>query len=166
MSAEEAAALGLRIADNHDQALMAPYGPAHWTVLTTHVFWDAWLHIRDITTARGWEDISTTVEDKVAALYALLIASVPAARLGVAFSASVDLVGSVGRHYVGSVAPGRASIRASAAAAGDEQVHGELGPVVDALAGRGPAVSAVLQGDPATLEPLSWLRPVLAPQQE
>jgi hypothetical protein len=35
---------------------------------------------------------------------------------------------------------------------------------VESLAGRGPEVPAVLHGDARLREPLTWLRPILAPQ--
>lgn len=160
---DEEAVLGARIEGFRDETVMGPYGPAHWTVLTTHVFWDAWLHLRDVTAALGWPDAPTPVEEEVVTLYALLIASMPAALHGHSFTATVDLIGSDARHHLAQVAPGRVSLRSGDAPTGDEQLHGDVAPVVDALAGRGPPVPSVLRGDPAALEPLTWLSPILAP---
>lgn len=160
--AEEAAALDARMAGERNQIVVGPYGPAHWTVLTTHVFWDAWLHARDVTTALGWDDDSSPVEEEVVAAYALLIASVPATRAGLGFTATVDLVGDDGRHHIATVRPGRVSLRTGDVPAADADLGGEVRPVVDALAGRGAPVKTVLRGDPVALEPLTWLRPNLA----
>jgi uncharacterized protein (TIGR03083 family) len=30
-----------------------PYGPMDWTVLLLHLFWDSWIHERDVLLARG-----------------------------------------------------------------------------------------------------------------
>ena len=158
---EEAVALEARMDPYRDETVMGPYGPAHWTVLTTHVLWDAWVHARDVTAALGWADDSTPGEDEVVALYALLIASVPAALTGHAFEAKVDLVGAGGRHHLATVVPAHVVLRRADAPAGDEQLRGPLAPVVDVLAGRGPEVQTVLTGDRAALEPLTWLRPIL-----
>jgi len=32
-----------------------PYGPMDWTVLILHLFWDSWIHERDVLLARGTE---------------------------------------------------------------------------------------------------------------
>ena len=32
-----------------------PYGPMGWTVLLLHLFWDSWIHERDVLLARGAE---------------------------------------------------------------------------------------------------------------
>lgn len=136
---------------------MGPYGPVHWTVLVAHVLWDGWLHVRDVG-ARS----STPVEDSVVALYALLIASVPARIAGFPLDVSVDLTGSDRRHLVGVVAPGHVTLRVGRST-GTEDLRGELGPVADALSGRGPDLDQVLHGDSAVRLPLTWLRLVMVP---
>ncbi len=161
LAAEEAAGLAARTAAPRDEAVMGPYGPVHWTVLTTHVFWDAWVHARDVTEMLGWEDESTAVEEEVAVTYALLIASMPAALNGHAFRATLDLTGGDGRSHHAMVEPARVSLHSGDRAQGGAQLCGRVGPVVDALAGRGPELPAVLDGDAAAREPLTWLRPIL-----
>lgn len=136
---------------------MGPYGPVHWIVLVAHVLWDGWLHVRDI----GGHS-STHVEDGVVALYALLIASVPARYGGFPLEVSLDLTGSDGHHLLAAVAPGHVTVRVGVPT-GTEDLRGELGPVADALSGRDPALDRVLHGDPAVRLPLTWLRLVMAP---
>lgn len=161
-SAAEDEALGARMAEASDEMVEAPYGTVHWTIFGAHVLWDAWLHARDVGVAREAEPPSTPAEDEVAALYALLIASMPAVFLHHPLDLSLALHGGGGRSYRGWVAPGRAVLETGDAPGGADH-EGDLAAVVDALAGRGPELSAVLDGDPARLVPLTWLRSRLAP---
>jgi len=160
---DEAAALDARIAQGGADPVEGPYGPIHWTTLTTHVVWDGWLHERDVTQALDISHPSSAVEDRVVALYGLLIASMPAALIGSAFDVTVGLTAEDGSRYAAEVRPGGV-VLGPAAAADELDLHGELGPVVDALAGRGPELGAVLHGEPSAREPLTWLRPILAPE--
>lgn len=153
----EGPALAGRLAAGTDDQVMGPYGPVHWTVLVAHVLWDGWLHVRDI----GGRS-STRVEDGVVALYALLIASVPAQFGGFPLDVSVDLTGSDGHHLLAAVGPGHVTVRVGVPT-GAENLRGELGPVADALSGRAPAIDRVLHGDPTVRLPLTWLRLVMAP---
>lgn len=154
--AEDPALVDRLAAGTQDQ-VMGPYGLVHWTVLVAHVLWDGWLHLRDIG-----DHSSTQVEDGVVALYAMLIASVPARFAGFPLDVSVDLTGSDGRHLQAAVAPGHVTVRAGAPT-GTEDLEGDLGPVADALSGRGPALDRVLHGAAAARMPLTWLRLVMAP---
>ncbi len=161
LSDEEAEALRRRLVDSRDEVVSGPYGPVHWAVLSTHVFWDAWLHERDVAVPLGLETHPTLAEEGVVALYSLLIASMPAVLREHPFEVSVALT-SDGRRYVASVAPGRVTLRLGQASDG-EDLHGDLVPVVDALAGRGATLEDVLHGDPAVREPFTWLRTILGP---
>ena len=107
----EAKALDFRLRRYTDEVVMAPYAPVHWTILTAHVFWDAWLQVRDVTEALDGGFPSTPVEDGVVALYALLIASLPAMRTNHHFGVTVLLTGVDGREHVASVAPGHVTLR-------------------------------------------------------
>lgn len=140
---------------------MAPYGPVHGSVLTAHFFWDAWLHERDVTEPFGRSNTSSSHEGSVVSLYALLIASVPAQVSGRGLAATVALAGGDGRTYSAAVAPGQVAVREGMAPA--DALQGDLAAVVHLLAGRGPALAAVLHGDAALREPLTWLRPFLSP---
>ncbi len=156
-------ALRQRLGSYADAVVAGPYGPLHWTVLTAHVFWDAWLHERDITQPLGLVGGVTAVEEGVITLYSFLIASVPAALQHYPFEATVALT-SEGRHYRATVAPGQVSVR-RAETSGDEDLQGELAPVMDSLAGRGAPLEEVLSGDPRVREPLTWLRSRLSPAE-
>jgi hypothetical protein len=158
----EEVALNARLADPTDEAVGGPYGEIHWTVLSAHVFWDAWLHERDVTEVLGRAAPSTPAEDPVAALYSLLIASMPAVRVRRHFRLGVALAGGDGTTYTASVVPGSVSVR-GAEAPDDCDLSGELAAVADALAGRGRELELVLHGEPSLLEPLTWLRSRLLP---
>lgn len=159
---DEAAALAASTADRGNEVVAGPYGPVHWTIFTTHVFWDAWLHERDVTEALGrsrpWPE-----GEALAALYALLFASVPALFNGRHLEVTVALTGAAGRAYLASVVPGRVALRAADDRIGLADLRGDLVAVVDALAGRGQEVEVVLEGPDDLRRPLTWLRPILAP---
>ncbi len=91
-----------------------------------------------------------------------MIASAPAVRLKHPFDLTVALRGSDGETYTASVTPGRVTLR-TGDVADEAAFRGELAPVADALAGRGPEIDAVLHGDGPGLLPLTWLRSRLAP---
>lgn len=162
LCAEEAATLDARLAQGGDDRVEGPYGPVHWTILSAHVFWDAWVHDRDVAQPLGVAYTSSPVEDAVVALYALFIASMPAALRNHPFDVTVALTADDGRAYTASVRPGHVSLRPDDGGS-EATLRGELAAVVDALAGRGTELDAVLHGDEAARKPLSWLRARLLP---
>src|SRR5262245_3007456 len=50
---DEQSVLKQRIHDGGDELLPGPYGPLHWSSFASHLFWDAWLHERDIVVPLG-----------------------------------------------------------------------------------------------------------------
>lgn len=133
-----------------------PYGPAHWSTVSVHVLWDAWLHERDIVcvdpdvTDCGDPD----AERRLVALYGVLMGTVPLLRLNDPISGTIRLdgerpltarFGGEGEALVEEIDPDT-----------DADVYGELLPVVDALAGRG-SLHDVLSGTPELVEKLSYL---------
>jgi len=139
-----------------------PYGPVHWTVFTTHIFWDTWVHERDIAQPLGRGHRATAGEDSVAALYGLLVASIPAALINHSFETTVGLTAASHPRRVVELTPGRAVLK-SASPQGEAELEGELLGVLDALVGRGPALETVLVGNPSRREPLTWLRAFMVP---
>ena len=53
-----------------------------WTVLMLHVFWDSWIHERDILLARGTEHPSGDDATAYATAYGVFIAAAVAAKFG------------------------------------------------------------------------------------
>lgn len=152
----------LRRLESPDQDIVSgPYAPIPWTVLSLHVFWDGWLHDRDVAQVTGGGSASTPLEDAVVATYALFIASMPAQLQRQHFDMSVGLSGH-GQYYVAAVRPGHVELQEPDCPP-TADLNGSLDAVVDSLAGRGPSLADVLAGDAGRREPLTWLRARLAP---
>lgn len=129
------------------------YGPAHWTVNIAHIFWDSWLHERDVLIPLGLVPQSTNDEQRLVALYALLMAMVPARTMGQPFDATIDLTGSGGHvvhavHESGAISSAESMVTEAALAA-------DLCSMVDALSGRGATVEEVIPGAPTMLGSLA-----------
>ena len=162
-SAEEAAALDARVATPENEIVGGPYGPVPWTILSTHVFWDAWLHERDLTQVTGGGGPSTPAEEALAATYSLFICSMAAILMGLEpYERTIGLVGQDGA-YVATVRPGHVELRAARTVDGTD-LRGALAEIVDSLAGRGPVPTDVLHGDPALVAPLAHIRDRLLPR--
>jgi uncharacterized protein (TIGR03083 family) len=157
LAGEERAALAERIARGGDDLDLGPYGPIHWTVLGAHIYWDAWVHERDIAEPLGLGHLATADEDALAACYGFVAASIPSVMSARPLDVSVALTAPGGRAYTVAVAPGRVTL-ADARPDDRADLHGELVPVTDALTGRGAEVRDVLTGPETALEPLTWLR--------
>jgi uncharacterized protein (TIGR03083 family) len=59
-----------------------PYGPMDWTVLTLHIFWDSWIHERDVLLAQGAEHPTSGDATGYATAYGLFLAAAVARMLG------------------------------------------------------------------------------------
>ena len=71
-----------RLAQGRRFDVRLPYGPMDWTVLMLHVFWDSWIHERDILLARGTEHPSGDDATAYATAYGVFIAAAVAAKFG------------------------------------------------------------------------------------
>ncbi len=132
--------------DAHDRTV---FGTAHWTVNVAHVLWDSWLHERDVLLPLGRPAPSTEGEERLVALYGLLMALVPSMMFEQSISARVQLLG-IGQRTL-EVSCGDGSLRSVEVPAGAAPIAGALSAAVDALAGRGDAVADVLPGAPEAL---------------
>jgi hypothetical protein len=126
-----------------------PFGPVDWTAVTLHLFWDSWIHERDILLARDVEHPTTDEATAYAAAYGLFIAVSVAAMFGEQVRDELVLSGAGGGIFNLNSEDGvvlsvtRASVQGLPAA-----------QVADALAGRGTA--AVLGALPdSTRTPLT-----------
>lgn len=154
------------------------YGAVPWSIAVLHLFWDAWIHERDILLPLGEQQTSPAHEQRAAAAYGILIASLPNVALGRSFAEELVLSGSGGGWFglevrsgggdarqltmVGLPASGTVSVTAaedvdpeSASAA---PLTGRLVDVVDALVGRDPELLAALAGPSERVERLSIFR--------
>ena len=160
---EELTALRSRAEAGGDQLLVGPYGRAHWTVLTTHLYWDSWLHARDITEAIDRPHLANERQDLVAAAYGLLVASIPSMLTGDELGITVRLRTTSDRLFDVEVATRHVALtpaRTDEAA----DLEGELTSVADALAGRGPLLDTVLAGDTSQRAALMHLREFMVPK--
>jgi uncharacterized protein (TIGR03083 family) len=161
-STAEQAALEQRSRMGGEVLLPGPYGPMHWTSLVAHLFWDAWVHERDIVVPLGITHDATAEEDRLAALYALVVSATAPTFVGGTVTTTVELTGAARDVY--DIAASADGTRVEIVdRADDAKVRAELGPLVDSLAGRGPEVDAVAEGPSDVIEQLGMLRAFLLP---
>lgn len=71
-----------RLARGHRFDVYLPYGPMDWTVLLLHLFWDSWIHERDVLLARGDEHPTSDDATGYAAAYGVFVSAVVASLFG------------------------------------------------------------------------------------
>ncbi|MGI8331389.1 maleylpyruvate isomerase family mycothiol-dependent enzyme [Actinomadura scrupuli] len=132
-----------RLARGHRFDVGLPYGPMDWTVLTLHIFWDSWIHERDVLLARGAEHPTGGDATGYATAYGLFLAAAVASMLGDPVSQRLTLGGDGGGSFDLDGRGGAVTLTVTRVTT--------TGPpaaqVADALAGRAPA-AAVLGGLP------------------
>jgi fatty-acyl-CoA synthase len=114
-----------------------PYGPADWTVLMLHAFWDSWIHERDVLLARGADHPTDGDATAYATAYGVFIAAAVASMFGDQVRQKLTLGGDGGGVFD---VDGRRRVtvtvdRMDAAGPG-------AAAVADALAGRAPIAAA------------------------
>jgi uncharacterized protein (TIGR03083 family) len=138
------AVLRARLAQNPRFDVHLPYGPMDWTVLVLHLFWDSWLHERDVLLPRGTEHPTDGDATGYATAYGVFITAAVASALGDPVRQTLALSGDGGGIFDlddrGAVTLTVSRITAAGPSAAQ---------VTDALAGRPPA-AAVLAGLPAS----------------
>jgi uncharacterized protein (TIGR03083 family) len=176
-SAELLEAVDRRVgqAANGDVAWL--YGPVPWSIAVLHVFWDAWVHERDILTPlRGPHD-SPAIESCAAATYGLTMSCLPVLITGAPLDDTVVLTGAGGGVFrldvcnggpnareftpAGYRAVGQVTITVGDSDGGVEPLRGALDDVVDSLVGRGPALGQVLNGPSERVQLLERFRTFL-----
>ena len=151
----ELAAFDDLTATGDDRALPGPYGAIHWTTFALHVFWDSWLHERDVALPLGRPHGATEEENRLAALYGITLAGLPLGTSGATATEHFVLDGPGGGGFrmdageetcttTGTPAPGA--------------LRGELAPVVDSLSGRDAELADVLDGPPERVARLGYVR--------
>jgi uncharacterized protein (TIGR03083 family) len=161
------------------------YGQVPWSIAVLHVFWDAWVHERDILLPMGRSHESPALESRAAAAYGFTMSCLPALVTGSGIEETVVLSGAGGGVFVleaGSAGPhprqltaagfpatGQVTITISDSEVDDtaQPLLGSLVEVVDSLVGRGQALDEVLRGPSERVRPLELfrnflLRPVAA----
>ncbi|WP_433287096.1 maleylpyruvate isomerase family mycothiol-dependent enzyme [Pseudonocardia sp. CA-142604] len=161
-SDEEYTGFARRIEGNDQTLIPGVTGrPNHWSVRSLHTYWDAWLHERDIAIPFGVDTRSSDDELRLMAAYALQLAT---AFGGEHLRASLSLRGGPDVAYHINGDPDDISVAAGTSRPPDV-VEGDLGAVLDSLAGRGPEPAAVLTGPADIVEQLARQRSLMLPQQ-
>ena len=149
-----------RTAAGDDSLTTAPYGRTHWATLVTHMFWDAWLHERDIALALGRESESTEEEMRLAGLYAALMVLLPyRGSAGMSFTVGMNRSDGTTLTTITAgivvAAGGETALVASESAPGADSaaevkaepgVTAEAAAVIDSLSGRGAPLGELLPG--------------------
>ena len=125
-----------RLAGGSRFDVYVPYGPMDWTVLILHLFWDSWIHERDVLLARGNEHPTSDDATGYAAAYGLFISAVVASLFGDPVRDTLMLGGDSGGIF-DLDSRGAVTLTVSREhAAGPPAAE-----VTDALAGRGPTAA-------------------------
>jgi uncharacterized protein (TIGR03083 family) len=156
---EEDHLLKLRAHANPSETKTGPLGRTlHWSVSSTHSFWDAWMHERDIALALGLALPYEGPELRLATMYGLLAAAAPAAWSGKYVRTRVLLEGSPDPSY--EITHDGDSVLVVSSAQLSAELTGEHGAVLDSLAGRGPEPRKVFGTSSTAVSQLTLLREV------
>ncbi len=131
-----------RLAEGARFDVHLPYGPMDWTVLLLHVFWDSWLHERDVLLARGMSHPTDDAAIGYVAAYGIFLAAAVASMLGDPLTARLALGGNGGRVFDLASCDGVALV-----VDGEYRDGPDAALVVDALAGRSTSTLRTLPAD-------------------
>ena len=182
-SAELLDAMDRHVAQAADGDVAWLYGQVPWSIAVLHVFWDAWVHERDILMPLRRAHDSPVIESRAAATYGLTMSCLPVLITGAPLDETVVLTGDGGGVFrlevrnggphareltpAGFRAVGQVTITVGdRAVVGDsdggvEPLRGALDDVVDSLVGRGPDLGQVLSGPPERVQRLETFRKFL-----
>jgi hypothetical protein len=137
-------AIAFRQANKPDAKANAVWGrPVDWRLFVTHMFWDAWMHERDILVSRAEQPATTDAEERLALTYGVHVTAVYPHVFARTLDEELALTGRGG---------GRFTMRADADAvvvtvdddpAAPNALTGDGATVIDALAGRGDLEGAL-----------------------
>jgi uncharacterized protein (TIGR03083 family) len=141
-----------------DRRVPGPYGELHWTMFVLHMFWDSWIHERDVVVPLGRQHESSASENRWAALYGVSLASVPTLMIepDLRVRERFHLEGTGGGVLVTEI---HDEVRVSLDdMPRPDDLHGELGSVIDSLGGRGRDLGEVLAGAPERVARFGYVR--------
>lgn len=127
-----------------------------WRLFLIHMYWDGWLHERDLLLPLGRPAPTSDAEAELAAAYGLHSAGIMNGLTGNPIDITVCLSGTGAGIYTVFADGGDVRVTVDPHAA-DETVMGNVLEVSDAIAGRPPALVEVLDAPPDVVEPLSRL---------
>jgi uncharacterized protein (TIGR03083 family) len=146
-----------------DGLVETPLGQQPPAAGLAHLFWDTWLHERDVFLALGG-DVPVLAEDvRLAALYSLRMEAYIQTLMHREVHVGLELHGALEETLVLDVSPGatRVAMLRDGDAAPPTLLRGDAASAVDALSGRGD-VAAALEGPADVRSSISVLRTVLA----
>jgi len=88
-----------RLAQGRSFDVRLPGGPIDWTVLILHIFWDSWIHERDVLLARDLSHATDGDAIAYSAAYGVFIAAAITAMLGGQAARTLTLSGDGGGVY-------------------------------------------------------------------
>lgn len=130
----------------------------HWSVSSTHAFWDAWVHERDIALPLGLKLPYPITELRLATMYGLLAAAAPAGWAGDYIRTTLQLEGSPDPSY--EITHAGDNIKVITSPESGAELAGDGVAVLDSLAGRGPMPREVFGIASAVVSQLTLLREV------
>lgn len=141
-----------RLAQGHSFDVRLPYGPMDWTVLTLHIFWDSWIHERDVLLARGDEHPTSGDATAYTTGYGMFLSAAVASSFGDQVCHRLTLGGDGGGVFD---LDGRGTVTLTVIRAkADGRPAAE---VADALAGRTPTADVLGDLPAGTLATLTRL---------
>jgi uncharacterized Actinobacterial protein TIGR03083 len=126
-----------------------------WRLFVAHLFWDGWIHERDLLLPLGREHRPADGETRLAAAYGLHTAAIMAGLLAIPLDATLRLTGTGAGTYLVTAEGLDVTVSVTPFDAADAPDHGNAVAVVDALAGRGPELGTVLDAAPEVVDALS-----------
>jgi uncharacterized protein (TIGR03083 family) len=141
-----------RLARGHRFDVHLPYGPMDWTVLMLHLFWDSWIHERDVLLASGAEHPTSDDATSYAAAYGFFISAAVASLFGDPVRDTLTLGGNGGGVF-DLDSRGAVTLTVSR----EHTAGPPAAEVTDALAGRPPAAPVLAALPPTTRTALSHL---------
>lgn len=155
------AAIAERLAGPDPGTVDGPYGTAHWSTIGVHLFWDAWVHQADMAIPLGIDVPDSLAERRLAAMYGLLMGTLPARESVDRFEGTVSLAHQGGQPLVLGFQGSSADLSVTELPPdATAELSGELVPVTLALSGRG-ALADVLSGPDELVGALSMVGKVL-----
>lgn len=141
-----------------DDRVRFVYGNVAWSALALHVFWDAWVHERDILLPQGRPHMSPEIETRAAAAYGVVMSGAPSVLLGRSLDEAFQLQGPGGGMFHLRVDDGVVTTTLTDDAVAADPLRGQLPVVVDSLVGRGAELTEVLHGPIERVERVAVLR--------
>jgi uncharacterized protein (TIGR03083 family) len=127
-----------------------------WRLFLAHMFWDGWMHERDLLLPLGRPVPTTDHEAQLAAAYGLHSAGIMNGLTGNPIDVTLQLAGTGAGTYTVTADGGDVRVTVTAPAIGAAPM-GDVLLVSDAIAGRRPALADVLEAPAEVVEPLGRL---------